>query len=140
MQGRLKRDVIKRRVSLRGWGITLFGAVMAFGLAWAADEKGIPKKWVTAVLATIFPFAFALYVRRHDGPRRSSFWGSIAICLGVHAAVVAMFFHYVLADVQTFSIWFWFPVMVGEMFGLIVAVKRIEEKITGRRETVKLSF
>jgi hypothetical protein len=58
----------------------------------------------------------------------------------VHAVVVGMFFQYVLADVRTFSIWFWYPVMVAEMFVLIIAVKRIEEKITGRRETVKLSL
>jgi hypothetical protein len=140
MHGKLKRDKIKRRESLQGWGITVFGAVMAFGLAWAADERGIPKKWVTAALATIFPFAFVLYVRRHDGPRRWAFWASMAICLAVHAVVVGMFFQYVLADVRTFSIWFWFPIMLVEMFALIIAVKRIEDKLTGRRETVKLSL
>jgi hypothetical protein len=140
MHGRLKRDAIKRRASLKGWGITVCGAVMAFALAWAADDRGIPKKWVTAVLVTIFPFAFVLYVRRHDGPRRWAFWVALAICLAVHAAVVGMFYQYVLVNVRTFSIWFWYPVMIAEMFVLLIAVKRIEEKITGRHETIKLNF
>lgn len=126
--------------ALRGWGLTIFGAVMAFTLAWAADEKGIPKKWVTAVMATVFPFAFVVYARRHHGLRRWSFWSAVIICLAVHCAVVGMVFRYALANVQTFSIWFWFPIMVAEMFVLLIVVKRIEEKITGRQETVKLSF
>jgi hypothetical protein len=65
---------------------------------------------------------------------------ALAICLAVHAAVVGMFYQYVLVNVRTFSIWFWYPVMIAEMFVLLIAVKRIEEKITGRHETIKLNF
>jgi hypothetical protein len=46
----------------------------------------------------------------------------------------------VLADFQTLSIGLWFPIMLVEASVLLVVVKRIEEKFTGRHETLKLDF
>jgi hypothetical protein len=140
MQGRLKRDKIKRRESLQGWGVIIASFLLTVGFDIAAKDVGLSRKWVTAAIGTVGSFAFVIYVRRRNGPRRWSFWAAISICLAAHSAVVGMFFQYVLADVRTFSIWFWSPIMVAEMFVLLIAVKRVEEKITGRRETIKLSF
>ena len=39
-----------------------------------------------------------------------------------------------------FSILFWYPIMLAEIFALLIAVKRIHDKLTGKHETIKLSF
>lgn len=140
MHGKLKRDKIKRRESLQGWGVITASFLLTVGFDIAAKDVGLSRKWVTAAIGTVGSFAFVIYARRHNGPRRWSFWLALAICFAAHATVVGLFFQYVLADVPTFSVWFWYPIMVLEMFILLIAVKRIEQKITGRRETVKLSF
>ena len=140
MHGRAKANATKRRASLKTWGITVIAGIMAFALAWAADERDIPRKWVTALMATIFTFGLVIYMRRYDGPRRWSFWAAVAICLALHTAVQGIFFGYLLANVRTFSILYWFPVMLLEMVPLLIAIKRIDEKITGRKHTVRLRF
>ena len=39
-----------------------------------------------------------------------------------------------------FSILFWYPVMLVEVFVFLIAVKRIHDKLTGTHETMKLSL
>jgi hypothetical protein len=68
------------------------------------------------------------------------FGHQLAICLTLHSVVIWVFFEYALSDVQTFSIWIWFPVMFIEAFALLIIVKRIEEKFTGQHEKMKLDF
>jgi hypothetical protein len=139
MHGKLKRNKIKRRKAITNWGITIVAAVLTFVLLVAADSRGIPKKWVTAIMGTLGPFSFVIFAYR-GRLLRGSFWASLAICLAVHSVAVWTFFQYVLVNLQTFSIWFWFPVMFVEAFVLLVAIKRIEEKFTGQHETIRLDF
>jgi hypothetical protein len=138
MHGRLKRNKIRRRNAIANWTITIVAAVLTFLLLVAADSRGISKKWVTAIMGTLGPFSFLIYAYR-GRLLRWSFWASLTICLTVHCVVVWVFFRYVLINFQTFSIWFWLPVMFIEAIVLLVAVKRIEEKFTGQHETIKLS-
>ncbi len=51
-----------------------------------------------------------------------------------------VFFQHVLFSFQRFSILFWLPVMLIEALVLLVAVKRLAEKFTGRHETMKLDI
>jgi peptidoglycan/LPS O-acetylase OafA/YrhL len=139
MHGKLRRDKIRRRDSVRGWAITLVAALVTFVLLVAANNRGITKKWVTATMGTLGPFSLVIYACRRL-LLRWSFWTALAICLAVHVVAIWAFFQYVLADSQTISIWLWFPVMLMEVFVLLFAVKRIEEKLTGKHETIKLSF
>ena len=41
---------------------------------------------------------------------------------------------------ERFSIWFWLPVMLIELFVLLIALKRLERILTGRNEETKLNF
>jgi|ERR1700686_49737 len=139
MYGKLSRKKIKRRSSF--WENTLlvlFG-VFAFVLAGDLHDNGIPQKWGTAVLGTLIPFGFVIFAFR-ERLLRWSFWGSLGICLTIHILVIWAFFEYVLDGVGRFSILFWLPVMLIEMFLLLVVVKRIEETFTGRHETMKFDI
>ena len=49
-------------------------------------------------------------------------------------------FRDVLVDFQTFSPLLWYPVMIVEVFVLLIAVKRIEDKLTGTHAMVRLKF
>ncbi len=138
MYGRLKGKAIKRRASIGEYAILVLIAVTAFVLAGAAHNRGIEKKWLTAFFGTLLPFCLVIFLRRRN--LRWSFWLSLAICLAMHLVVVWIFFQYVLANFHSFPILLWYPFMLGEIVVLLIAVKRIEEKITGRRETIKLSF
>jgi hypothetical protein len=139
MHGKLKRGKIRRQVSITNWAITVVAALLTFVLAAGADSRGIPKKWVTAAMGTLGSFSFVVYAYRQR-LLQWSFWASLSICLAVHGLAVWAFFQYVLIDFQTLSIWFWFPVMLIEAFVLLIVVKRIEEKFTGRHETIRLDF
>ena len=138
MHGKLKRNKIKRRDAITNWTITLAGVVLSFVVYVATDSRGMSRKWITAIMGTLFPFCFVIYAFR-GRLLRWSFWVAFAICLVVHSVTVWAFFQYVLAGFQAFSIWFWFPVMLIESFVLLVVIKRIAEKITGQRETIRLS-
>jgi hypothetical protein len=139
MHGRLKRREIRKRASIKGWTVTAIFAVLGFLVLVASDSRGIPRKWVTALFGTLIPFCFIIYAFRQR-LLRWSFWASLAICLAVHVLGIWMFFEYVLANVQTLSILLWFPVMLVEALALLIVVKRIEEKLTGKHETIKLSL
>lgn len=108
----------------------------------AADrcrKKEYPPKWVTATIGTVAPFTFVIYVYRRR-LLRWSFWVALSICLLIHTVTVAVIFRYVLNDFQSFSIWLWFPIMLSEVFALLIAVKKMGETLTGKRDTTRLTF
>lgn len=117
--------------------LVLIGA-SAFVLAGNAHARGIQQKWTTALFGTLVPFCLAIFLHRRS--LRWPFWFSLTICLGVHLTAVWVIFQFVLASITNFSILFWLPVMLIEAFILLVAVKKLENKLTGKSETVKLSF
>jgi hypothetical protein len=139
MHGRLKRNKVRRRNVITNWTITIVAVVLTFVVDSITDSRGMARKWVTAIMGTLGSFSFVIYAYR-GRLLRWSFWVSLAICLGVHSVVVWAFFQYLLINFQSFSIWFWLPVMFIEAIVLLVAVKRIEEKFTGQHETIKLSL
>ena len=98
----------------------------------------MPRKWLTALFGTLIPFCLVIFLRRRN--LRWPFWASFSICLGLHIVAVWAFFQFVLADFQAFTILLWLPIMLAEIFIVLIAIKRIEQKLTGRHETVKLSF
>lgn len=63
MYGKLKGGKIKRRASLVENTLVVLVGVMAFFLAGLAHGKDIAVKWVTALFATVFPFAIVIYGR-----------------------------------------------------------------------------
>ena len=136
MHGRLKRNKIRRRNAITNWTLTLTGAVLGFVIFVATERIGLPRKWVTAIFGTIIPFGFVICAYR-GRLLRWSLWASLAICLTVHVLVIWVFFQYVLFNFQRFSILLWLPVMLIEVFVLLVAVKRVEEKFTGQHETIR---
>lgn len=139
MYGKLKGKRIKKRTPF--WEAVLLALIGVFTylLAGNFSEKGIAQKWVTAVVATAITFGFVVYACRQR-LLRWSFWASLAICLAVHVVVVWFFFQFVLFGIGRFSILWWYPVMLVETFALLIGVKRVEEKLTGKHETVKLTL
>lgn len=138
MQRRLRRDSIKRRSSIWEYAILFLFGVFTFIAAGSAHNRGIQQKWVTALLVTLIPFCFVVFLRRRN--LRWAFFESLAICLVVHLVAIWFFFQSVLAKFETSSILFWLPVMLVEVFVLLIAVKRIEDKLTGKKEAIRLSF
>ena len=139
MHGRLKGKKIRSRESLKGWAITLLAAVVTYVLLVVAHRKGIPRRWVTAIMGTLAPFSLVIYAFR-QWLFRWTFWVSLAVCLIVHIAAVWILFRYALIGIESLSIWLWLPVMLIEAFVLLVVVKRIEERLTGKHETIKFSL
>jgi hypothetical protein len=135
----INREKIKRHASFGESVMLAIIGVFAYFVASSFSDKGIPEKWATAVVASAIVFGFVIYARRHTA-LRWSFWVSLAICLVVHTVLVWAFLHYVLLRVKRLSILFWIPVMLVETFVLFIAIKRIETKLTGRHETIKLRF
>lgn len=111
--------------------------MFTFLLAGDLHDRGIAEKWATAILATIITFGFVAFAFR-SRLRRWTFWVSFLVCITVHLLIVWAIFHVVFAQVQRFSILLWFPIMLLEIAGLLVAVKRIEESLTGERYTMRL--
>jgi hypothetical protein len=102
------------------------------------DRSHLPQKWHAAGFGTLLPFFFAIYSYPSTWLKRWSFWTSLAICLTIHTVVIWIFFQYVLADVYHLGWALWFPVAVLESVALLIAIKKIEDKLTGKREAVKL--
>ena len=118
--------------------LSLF-AIGAFTLALLiiADHYGLPHKWRTAIFGTTVPFPIvaACYSRRW---RRWSFWASFMICVAGHIAAMCAFFEYVA--VRLAPGWLlWTPVAFVETFILLVLVGRIENKLTGRHDAIRIS-
>jgi hypothetical protein len=139
MHEKLKGHKRKNRTSIWEYGLLLLVGIFAFMLAGDLHDKGIPQKWATAIMGTVITFGLVIYACRRM-LNRWAFWAAISICLGAHMVVVLVFFQYVLSGVERFSILFWHPIMLVEAFGLLIAVKRIHDKLTGKRETIKLSM
>lgn len=139
MHGKLKGHKWKNRASLWEYALLLLIGVFTFMLASDFHSRGIPQKWATAMMGTIITFGFVIYACRRMF-NRWAFWAAIGICLGAHILAMWVFFQYVLSGVERFSILFWYPIMLVEAFGLLIAVKRIHDKLTGKRETIKLSM
>jgi hypothetical protein len=134
----MKRDVTRRRASIWENAILLLFGVFVFIAAGSADSRGIKQKWLTALLVTLIPFCFVFFFRRKS--LRWAFLVSLGICLVVHLVAIWAFFQFVLARFESSSILFWLPVMLVEVFILLIVVKRIEEKISGKHETIRLTF
>jgi len=135
-QNRVK---MKRRTSFREAIVLILTGVFAFVLAGSFSQRGIAQKWATAVIATVIVFGFVAYARRQSF-LRWSFWASFSICFVIHVVLVVFLFRLVLSKIERFSILFWYPVMLIEVVILFVVIKKLEEKLTGKREIVKLSF
>src|SRR6267142_6577533 len=128
MHGKLKRNKIRRHRSIWENAILVLIGVSAFTFAGAARNRGVDQKWLTAVFGSLIPFGFVILAFRLR-LLRWSFWASLAMCLAVHGLLLRAFFQYVLANFQTFPILLWYPVMLIEVVVLLIAVKRIEERL-----------
>jgi hypothetical protein len=130
---REKRRKIRRRASLIEWLSAVALGLAAVVLGIAAYNHGIPIKWVTAVMATLLPFSMVIYSYRRR-PLRWDFWTAMAICLLLHSIGMWVIFQYVFSGLQRFSILFWYPIMFFEMIALLLAIKRIQTMLTGKKE------
>jgi hypothetical protein len=139
MYGKLKGNKIRKRASYWETGLLVLIGVFAFVLAGNLHDKGVPQKWGAAVLGTLIPFGFVIYAFR-ERLFRQSFWGAFSFCLLAHLLVLWAFFEYVLSNTERLSVLLWLPVMLVEVFLLLILVKRIEEKLTGERYTIKLKL
>src|SRR6266404_7129984 len=123
MHRKLKGGTRKRRTSFGEYVLLLLTGVFAFMTAGELHNRGIPHKWAAAIMGTLVTFGFVVYVCRRM-LNRWAFWAAISICLGAHIIVTWIFLQYVLYGVDRFSISFWYPIMLGEIFALLIAVKR----------------
>lgn len=137
MYGKLRRKKLQRRQLSVNFSIALVSGVITFALLIAANEYGVPRKWVTAIVGTLGPFALVVYAFRRR-LSRWSFWVALSICLVVHGLIFFLVFAYVLSEFQSLSIWALLPVMIAEALILLVVLKRLEEGLAGRHETMKL--
>jgi hypothetical protein len=133
----MKEPQIKRNRSIREGVFLLVAGIFAYMVIAYVDSRGLDRKWATAVFGTIVPFGFVIYMHRQR-LRRRSFWASVFACLVIHSTAIWVFFQYTLAAFRSLSPLLWYPVMLVEMFGLLIAVKRIEEKLTGEPYTMTL--
>ena len=129
----IKSKERKRLLSRENIGIFIV-TLIAIALSILAYSRGMPSKWSTAIFGTVFPFGVVV-LGTHLMWRRWSFWAALTICLAIHTVAMWCFFQYVLSDSQNIGLLLWFPIAVIELFVLFIAVKRIEEKLTGKKET-----
>jgi hypothetical protein len=129
----------KPRASFMEYAVLLLVGALSFLLARNLHERGIPLKWATAIMGTVVIFAFVIYVCGNL-LTRWAFWVAVAICFLVHIVVTWMFFQLFLSGFERFSILCFYPLMLIEVFVLLVAVKRIHDKLTGNHETLELKM
>jgi hypothetical protein len=136
MHEQLMKRESKRLLSRENIGIVI-GMLITLALATITDRRGMPHKWHTAIFGTILPFMVVIlsFPLRW---KRLSFWAAFTICLAIHTVTIWIFFQYALLNVRTFGLLLWLPVAFVETFVLFVAVKRVEEKLTGKNESYKL--
>ena len=128
----------RRRASFFENSILVLVGVTVFYLAGLVHDRGIAQKWVTALFATVAPFSMVIYARRKT--LSWSFGMALLICLVIDILAIWAIFEYVLASFSRFSPLFWLPIMLVELFGLIIVSGRIERALTGRRDVIKLDF
>jgi hypothetical protein len=133
------RERIKKRSAIRETLSIIAMVAVALGIGIVFQRRGMPQKWHAAILGTIVPFGSVMMGVRVAWSRWS-FWASLVVCLAFHVAAIWIFFHYVLASVQHFGTLYWFPVAFLEIFVLMIAVKRVEEKLTGKRQYYRWSW
>lgn len=139
MYGKSKKRELKNRERLINWALTVGSAVVTFVLLVVAHDFRVPGKWVTATVATIAPFALIVYAFRSRFSR-GSLWLALSICLTVHCLIFFIVFQYLLSRVQSFSPLLLLPVMIIEFFLLLIVVKRLEERISGRPGAMRLDL
>jgi hypothetical protein len=137
MHRKLKEESRKRHTSFGEYVLLILVGVFAFMTAGELHNSGIPIKWATAIMGTAVTFGIVIYLCRRMWTRWA-FWAAISICLAAHTIVTWTFFQYVLYGAERFSVLFWYPVMLVEVFALLIAVKRIHDKLTGTHETWEL--
>jgi hypothetical protein len=110
-------------------------AIFSFILAGDLHHNGIAPKWGTAIAGTITTFGVVVYLfRSHFG--RLAFWFSFLTCFLVHVGLMWIIFRFALEGFTHFSPLLWYPFMLIEILVLMVVIKRIEEKITGKHEII----
>ena len=127
-----------RRKVDRLWeaALLILTAIFSFFLAGELHHRGIAPKWGTAIVGTLLTFAFVFYAFRSH-LLRWSFWISFLLCAAIHAGLMWFIFEYVLASFTHLSPLLWFPFILIEILVLMVVVKRIEERITGKHEIIE---
>jgi len=133
----LKRAAIKKMRLIRTSLLLLVIALVGYVGTTYVSAKGLDQKWATAFLGTIVPFSFVIYFHRNR-LLRWSFWTSLLLCFSIHVIAIWICFQYFLAMFRNFSPLLWYPVMLFEMFALLISQKRIEEMLTGERYTMTL--
>lgn len=128
----------KKRSTLRENIVLLFGVCATLVAAILMDGRGMPQKWHAAIFGTALPFCFVVAIYPSSWLKRWSFWASIAICLGIHLIGIWVFFRYFLGKNQQLGWALWLPVAAVEAIVLVVAVKKTEEKVTGKSEILDL--
>lgn len=125
----MKRDIDKKR-SKRDNLILGVGLVITLGFIVISMRIGLPGKWNTVAFGTLVPFVVAVqtYPRRW---RRWSFWVALAMCLMVHLVALWVVFRYVFVN-RAPGWLLWTPVVFVESFALLVAVRRLENRLLGK--------
>jgi hypothetical protein len=126
------------RSSTRENILILLSVVLALVLVEVSDRQGIPQKWHAAIVGTIIPF-MAVVARYRLRWRQWYFWISLGICFLIHTIAIWIVFKYVLWNVRGLGILLWAPIAFVEMFVLLIAVRRLEQLLTGKTELVNLS-
>ncbi len=116
----------------------LVGVCLTLIAAVIMDDRGMPQKWHAAIFGTTLPFVFVILIYHPAWLRRWSFWASVAICLALHLVGIWIFFQYVLKNVQQLGWGLWLPAAAVEAIVLLVAIKKIEEKLMGKHEVIEL--
>jgi uncharacterized membrane protein YphA (DoxX/SURF4 family) len=129
MHRMLKGEARKRRTSIGEYVLLLLMGVFAFMTAGELHNRGIPHKWATAIMGTLVTFGIVIYLCRRMWTRWA-FWVAIGICLAAHTIVTWVFFEYVLYGVERFSILFWYPVMLVEIFLFLIATVRLQLRLS----------
>ena len=126
-----KKDETKNGGSLNeAWVLVLIG-VITFFLIGEFHDQGVSQKWITTIVGTIVPFGLVMYGNRRS-LGRPTLWVALAICLVVHCALMAIIVGYVFRNLVTVSILLWSPIMVLEFFALLFALRKLEQKLSGK--------
>jgi hypothetical protein len=134
-----KKSNRKHRTSIGEWILLILTGAFAFVLAGQLHDRGIALKWATAILGTILPFGMVIYLCRVM-LKRWAFWVAIGVCLTAHIVIVWIVFEYVFHGLARVSILLWLPVALAETVALLIVVKRIHDKLSGKREVIRIGF
>jgi hypothetical protein len=128
----------RHRSSIRENLGILIGVTVTIVAAIIMDGRGMPQRWHAAIFGTTVPFVFVVLSYPSAWLRRWSFWTSVAICLALHLVGIWILFQYGLTQIPRLGWGLWLPIAAVEAVVLLVAVKKIEEKLTGKHEVVEL--